>query len=113
MTSVRLQRLLADKAAHLAPKSLNHLRGFLFNFYAVARKPGGPWEGRPNPVADVERFKVTRKPKRILEVGEWEPVLAEVPEEWCGPVAVALYAGLREGEISGSSRPTSTWSAPS
>jgi integrase len=101
VTSVRLQRLLADKVGALGPKSLNHLRGFLFNFYAVARKPGGPWEGRPNPVVDVERFKVARRPRRFLELDEWEPVLAEVPDAWRGPVAVGLYAGLREGEIFG------------
>jgi integrase len=101
VTSVRLQRLLADKAEHLAPKSLNHLRGFPFNFYAVARKPGGPCEGRANPVEDVERFKVAGRPRRFLELAEWEPVLVEVPVEWRGPVAVGLYAGLREGEIFG------------
>jgi len=101
VTSASLQRLLAGKVTDLAPKSLNHLRSFVFNFYEVARKPGGPWEGRPNPVADVERFKVSPKVKRILEVNEWEPVLTEVPEEWRGPVAAGLYAGLREGEIFG------------
>jgi len=97
----RRQRLRADALQRMAPKSWNHLREFLFNFFAVARKPGGPWEGRPNPVEDVERAKVTPKPRKVLAVDEWEPVLLEVPQEWRGPTAVALCAGLREGEIFG------------
>ena len=101
VTAARIQRLLADKSKELAPKSLNDLRAFIFNFYEVARKPGGPWEGRPNPVADVDRFKVTPKPRKVLAVDEFELVLAEVPRRWEGPVATGLYAGLREGEIFG------------
>ena len=101
VTSARIQRLLADKAGDLAPKSLNDLRAFVFNFFQVARKPGGPWEGRANPVEDVERFKVTPRPKKVLAVDEFEAVLAEVPRRWEGPVATGLYAGLREGEIFG------------
>ncbi len=101
VTSARIQRLLADKAGELAPKSLNDLRAFVFNFFQVARKPGGPWEGRANPVEDVERFKVTPRPRKVLAVAEFEQVLAEVPRRWEGPVATGLYAGLREGEIFG------------
>ncbi len=101
VTTARLQRHLADLSGHLSPKSLNHLRGYVFNFYSVARKLGGPWEGRPNPVADVERYKVAPKQPRILALDEFEPVLAEVPDEWQGPVAVGLYGGMREGEIFG------------
>ncbi len=101
VTAARVQRLLADKVEELAPKSLNDLRGYLFNIFEVARKTGGPWEGRPNPIEEVERFKVVPKPKKILAPVEWEPVLAEVPEEWQGPVATGLYAVMREGEIFG------------
>ena len=92
VTSTRLQRLLADKTGDLAPKSLNHLRGYLFNIFEVARKPGGPWEGRANPVEDVERYKVVPSPKKILQPEEFEPVIDEVPEVWKGAVATALYA---------------------
>ncbi|HEY3447524.1 MAG TPA: hypothetical protein VGK67_14310 [Myxococcales bacterium] len=101
VTSTRLQRLLADKTNDLAPKSLNHLRGYLFNIFEVARKPGGPWEGRANPVENVERYKVVPSPKKILQPEEFEPVIAEVPEVWKGAVATALYAVMREGEIFG------------
>jgi integrase len=101
VTSARIQRLLADKVGALSPKSLNDLRAFVFNFFQVAKKPGGPWEGRANPVEDVERFKVTPRPKKVLAVDEFELVLSEVPRRWEGPVATGLYAGLREGEIFG------------
>jgi integrase len=69
--------------------------------FKVASQSGGPWHGRANPIADVPTFKVTPRPKAILEVHEFEPVLARVSAEWRGPVAVGLYAGLREGEIFG------------
>lgn len=100
-TTARFDQLLADKANVLAPKSLNHLRGYLFNIYEVARKPGGPWEGRPNPIEGVARFKVVPTPKKILQPDEFDPVLAEIPDEWKGPVATGLYAVMREGEIFG------------
>jgi integrase len=101
VTASRLQRLLADKVDDLAPKSLNDLRSYIFNIFEVAKKTGGLWAGRPNPVEEVERFKVAPKPKKILATDEWEPVLDEVPEEWQGPVATGLYAVMREGEIFG------------
>ena len=101
VTAARVQRLLADQMDSLGPKSRNDLRGYLFNIFAVARKTGGPWEGRQNPIEEVERSKVVPRPKKILTPLEWEPVLAEVPPEWQGPVATGLYAVMREGEIFG------------
>jgi integrase len=101
VTSARIRKLLVDASGALRPKSLNHLRAFIHNMFSVASQPGGPWEGRANPVAAVPTFKVTPRPKAILEVHEFEPVLACVDERWRGPVAVGLYAGLREGEVFG------------
>jgi integrase len=101
VTTARIQRLLADKSSALAPKTLNELRAFLHNIFEVARAQGGPWEGRVNPAAAVERRKVTQQPKKILVPDEWPPVLAQLPPRLRGPVAVGLYAGLREGEIFG------------
>ena len=102
VTTVRLRRWLTDKEAEgLAPKSRNHLRGYVYNVFEVARGGGGPWAGRANPVEGVPRAVVVAEPKKILEPQEWAAVLTEVPERWRGPVAVGLYAGLREGEIFG------------
>jgi integrase len=102
VTVVRVTALLhTDLADKLAPKSRKHLRGYLFNMFEVARRQGGPWHGRANPIDDVTPIKVPRVPRSILQPNEMEPVLAEVDEEWRSPVAVALYAGLREGEVFG------------
>lgn len=101
VTSARVRKLLVDLTGDLRPKSLNHLRAFIHNIFQVASQPGGPWEGRANPVGSVPTFKVTPRPKAILEPSEFEVVLAHMSEEWRGPTALGLYAGLREGEIFG------------
>ena len=102
LTTARLRRWLADKeAAGVGGVYRNHLRALLHNVFSVASTPGGPWAGRPNPVQLVPRARVHPKPKKILEPHEWERVLEEVPERWRGAVALALYAGLREGEVFG------------
>lgn len=102
VTTARLRRWLADKeCAGLGPSYRNHLRALLHNVFSVASTSGGPWAGRPNPVKGVPRARLDPKPKKILEPHEWEAVLAEVPEQWNGAVAVALYAVLREGQIFG------------
>ena len=102
VTPVDLERLIhTDLEPALSPKSRKHLRGYLHAAYAAARKRGGPWEGRTNPVADVPPVSVPRVPRSILLPGEMEPVLQHVDPEWRGPTAAALYAGLREGEVFG------------
>jgi integrase len=102
VTAVRVSRLLhTDLAEVLAPKSRKHLRGYLFNIFEEARRQGGPWHGRPNPIDDVDPIRCPRVPRSIIQPEEMPRVVAEVPELWRGPVAVALYAGLREGEVFG------------
>jgi integrase len=90
-----------DLLKELSPKSRKHLRAYLFNAFEVARKRGGPWEGRANPIEEVDPVKVAKVPRSILQATEMEPVLTQLEAEWRGPVAVGLYAGLREGEIFG------------
>lgn len=102
VTAVRISKLLqTDLADALAPKSRKHLRGYLFNMFEVARRHGGPWHGRANPIDDVDPIRVPKVPRSILQPDEMEPVLAEVPARWRGAVATTLYAGLREGEVFG------------
>lgn len=101
VTPAAITKRLHDLAGELAPKSRKHLRGYLFTVFEVARRRGGPWHGRANPIEEVPPIKVPRSPRYILQPDEMEPVLAEVPPIWRGPVAVALYCGLREGEIFG------------
>src|SRR5512139_2199784 len=101
VTTARLRKLLADKSHELGPKSLNELRAFVHNVFEVAREEGGPWEGRVNPAAAVSRRKVPTTARKVLAPDEWVPVLAQLAPRLRGPVAVGLYAGLREGEIFG------------
>jgi integrase len=102
VTEVRVEALLhTELADRLSPKSRKHLRGYLFNIFETARRRGGPWHGRANPIDDVPPIKVPRKPRSILLPDEMEPVLEQVPAVWRGPTALALYAGLREGEVFG------------
>lgn len=102
VTAVRISKLLqTDLVDELAPKSRKHLRGYLFNMFEVARRQGGPWHGRANPIDDVDPIRVPKVPRAILQPHEMAPVLAEVPARWRGAVATTLYAGLREGEVFG------------
>jgi len=103
VTTVKIEGVLTEKEAkgELSGRSLNHLRGFMHNIYEFARKDGGPWAGRANPVADVSRRKQEEPARNILTVPEFEPVLDKTPSNWRGPVATAVYGGLREGEIFG------------
>jgi integrase len=102
VTSARIARLVhTELDGKLAPKSRKHVRGYLFSIFEAARLQGGPWHGRANPVEEVAPVKVPKVPRYILQADEMEPVLAQVAPTWRGPVAVALYAGLREGEIFG------------
>lgn len=102
VTAVRISKLLqTDLADELAPKSRKHLRGYLFNVFEVARRHGGPWHGRANPIDDVDPIRVPKVPRAILQPEEMPPVLAQVPARWRGAVATTLYAGLREGEVFG------------
>jgi integrase len=101
VTTVRVEKLLNDLAGTLRPKSRKHLRGYLFSIYELARKGGGPWYGHLNPIEDVAPIQVPKVPRYILQSGEMAPVLDRIDARWRGPVALALYAGLREGEIFG------------
>jgi len=101
LTPVRIEKLLRDLEGDLSPKSRKHLRAYLFGMFALAMKRGGPWAGRANPIVDVTPVKVPKVPRYILQPGEMEPVLEQIDTPWRGPVAIALYAGLREGEVFG------------
>ena len=62
---------------------------------------GRPGEGACLRRLHYRRYEGTSVPVWALTPSEWEPVLAEVPPEWQGPVATGLYAVMREGEIFG------------
>ena len=62
---------------------------------------GGPWEGRPNPIAAVPKRKDVRSPPNVLRLEEVPQVLAELPEGLRPLYATALYTAMRKGELGG------------
>jgi integrase len=101
VSPVVVERRLHELAEELSPKSRKHLRGYLFSIFELARKAGGPWHGRANPIEDVAPVEVPRRPRAILRPEEMPAVLDKLPADSRGWHATALYAGLREGEIFG------------
>jgi integrase len=54
-----------------------------------------------NPAASVPPIAVMRRPTRFLQAPEVPRMLAGLPAKWRNFFAVAVYAGLRRGEICG------------
>jgi integrase len=83
----------------LSASTQNSIRATLHTVFSRARK-SRLWSG-PNPVADVEAKRVPRRVRDTLRAEEVPLLLAQVPADWRGVFATALYAGLRKGEIFG------------
>lgn len=54
---------------------------------------------RVNPVKPDTAVPQENVPIRVLEVEQVQLLLAHAPEEWRGIIAVAVYCGLRKGEV--------------
>jgi len=86
-----------------AEQSVNSLRAAVSVIFTKARK-AGKWRG-PNPTCDVEKRRVPRRVYDFLRPQEVAPVLDTALDVY-GPVvacafALAIYAGLRRGEVAG------------
>ena len=92
-------QLRAMERAGAAPASVNKLRAVLHTVYSRARK-AGRWTGA-NPVELVEVRRVPRRAYATLRAEEVPVLLANVPEDWRGLFAAALYTGMRKGELCG------------
>ncbi len=101
LTTSRLDALLAKKDGALAAESVNKLRARLTEIFKLASKAGGPWEGRPNPVADTEKRRVLRQLPRFLQVEEVTAVLEQLQGQERQVIATAVHTGMRKGEIGG------------
>ncbi len=97
VTTARIEELLSKKADVLAPKSLNHVRGFIHRLFSLAEKHG-LWFGS-NPAKAVTRRKVPRSAPSYLLPEEVRVVLPEVAPEWQNLFATAVYTGMRRGEL--------------
>jgi integrase len=85
----------------LAPGTLNHLRAIALQMFKSASVRGtGIWRG-PNPIAEVPRRSVPKRRPTYLERHEVPLVLREVGDQCRAVCAVAIYLGLRKGEVLG------------
>lgn len=82
-----------------APATINKVRNMMNTVFATARKKAHRKYTGPNPVLDTEPRTVHKKRRPVLLFEEVERFLAQVPEAWRGFFSVAIYLGLRKGEI--------------
>src|SRR5258708_3014996 len=94
--AIETQLRQMDKAGK-STATINGLRGVLRTVYSRARK-AGMWLG-PNPVADVEPRRVSRKIHETLRADEMPVLMPHVPKEWRHLFATALLTGIRKGEL--------------
>ena len=99
VTTALVTRLLAEKGRRLSSTSVGHIHGHLHAVFEAARVQGGPWEGRPNPVAAAEKPRRRQKQVHIIGPDEWPALAPELPGRWRGPVAVSFFTGLRRGDV--------------
>jgi integrase len=85
----------------LAPATLNKLRSILHAVFEAAKDAQpAKWAG-DNPLRRVELRKVVKRAYDVLELDQIPRVLAALRSYQRGPAAVAVYLGLRKGEVFG------------
>jgi integrase len=100
LTSAQLEVFLQHWAKKgLAPASVNKLRAMVRTAWNRARKAGKVVG--PNPATDVEPRKVPKRAPAFLEADEVPRLLAQLSPRDRPIAAVAIYAGLRKGELFG------------
>ncbi len=98
LTTARIDERLRDmEVAGLSPNTVNHLRRRLSTVFRRAGK-AGVWTG-PNPVVDVEVRREHERAYVTLKLNEIALFLVNVPEQWRALFAMALFLGLRKGEL--------------
>lgn len=87
------RHLLGQK---LAPKTINGVTGTL---RLVLRQAVEDGHLTADPAAGLRRLKVPRREAEFYEVGEAHALIKKTPRDWRALIAVAAFAGLRQGEI--------------
>lgn len=100
VTPDQLDELFADLLAKgFKPSSVSHYRGLLNRTFTAARR-AGKWNGA-NPVPDTVAIVIPNAVRNTLSAVEVRKVLEHTPEEWRAFFALAIYLGLRKGEVIG------------
>jgi len=97
LTAARVETWLQGKAQALGPQSLNHLRGYLVRALNKARR-AGKWAGE-NPALMVDTRRVPRRQYDYLRAEEVPRLMEALSPELRPLFAVAIYTGLRKGEL--------------
>ncbi len=97
LSAARIETWLQGKAQALGPQSLNHLRGYLVRALNKARK-AGKWAGE-NPALMVDTRRVPRRQYDYLRADEVPRLVDALSPELRPLFAVAIYTGLRKGEL--------------
>jgi integrase len=92
-----VEQFLQAKQQALSPRRINYLRAHLHAAYNYA-KAAGRFRG-VNPVTEVRRRKVPKRISDYLRYHEVPRVLDAVAPQWRDFVTVALWTGLRKGEL--------------
>ena len=98
ITSADVVTFLEKKKADLSLQSVEHLRRLLramFNFAISARLL------KVNPVTGVAKVKIPKRDVRFLEADQIVALLGAARDRWRCFIAVAIYCGLRKGELVG------------
>jgi integrase len=96
-----VERFLAVKSDEgLSPQTCAHLRVHLAALYTFARRREKSFRGE-NPALLAERPDIPEKPPRFLEAAYVVAVINAVPARWRSFFALAVYTGLRAGELRG------------
>src|SRR5471030_1746970 len=95
----RIETFVQGWSGQLGPESINKLRAMLRTAWKKGRK-AGLLHGE-NPTRDVDRRKVPKRAPAFHEAHEVPRLLAQLSPVDRNIAAVALYAGLRKGELFG------------
>lgn len=98
VTPRQIEAYKAERAAQVAPATVNRELALLRHLYAQA-VTWGKAEG--NPVKGVKLFRENNERIRYLSAEEEARLFATLPEKYKAVVILALHTGLRMGELRG------------
>jgi len=101
ITAERVDELLTKNRDEISAETHNKIRSKLHRMFELAAKPGaGLWWGL-NPIAHVERRKPPKRLPTTLSADEVPSLFAELEDQHLHVIAIALYTGMRKGEVGG------------
>jgi integrase len=95
-TTAKLEQGNGDKKRKLAPKTINNLLGPLGLILRQAAEDGCTIL---SPETGLRRVKVPNHESEWYEVDEAHRLVKHTPKQWRALIGLAVYAGLRQGEI--------------